>query len=95
MLVAAVDWELCENLAILPSPDVEEEAVVFDRLTMERERRLATEPPKMSPLLDPGRALKRLREMASRPKIAARERVLALGVAGAELLSVRNLNRPY
>ena len=45
-------------------------------------------------MAEPGRALKRLREIASKPKIAARERVVAVGVEGNEVLPVRNLNKP-
>lgn len=45
-------------------------------------------------MLDPGRAPKRLREMTSRPKIAARERD-AVGVVGRETEFVLNLNNPY
>lgn len=48
----------------------------------------------MSPLEEPGSALKRLREIASRPKMAARERALTVGVDGMELFPVRNLNNP-
>jgi hypothetical protein len=72
------------------------DAVVFDRLTVDaRVRRLATEPPNMS-LIDGGDlALNRFREMASRPKIPALDRMVLLGVAGAESLPVLNLNRPY
>lgn len=96
-LVAAVERERWENLAILPSFDVDAvDAVVFERLTTDdRVRRLAIEPPpNMSPLLEPTLALKRLREMTSNPKMPARDRWDALGVAGAESLPVLNLNNP-
>lgn len=49
------------------------------------------EPLKKSTLDEP---LKRLREIASNPKMWARERMLAVGVDGAEMLPVRNLNKP-
>lgn len=52
------------------------------------------EPPKMSPFAEPGRELKRFREMTSKLNICARERVVAVGVGGAEILPVRNLNKP-
>ena len=56
---------------------------------------LFIDPPKMSPLEAPGSALNRFREIASRLKIAARERELIVGVEGMELFPVRNLNKPY
>jgi hypothetical protein len=94
-LVAAVSVELerCEKAVKLPSELLgaetdDREADDFDR------REPLMEPPKMSPRLVPGKALKRLREMASSPKIAARERLM-VGVEGMELFPVRNLNRPY
>lgn len=48
----------------------------------------------MSPLPEPGSAPKRFRDIASRPKMAARERELAVGVDGTETFPVRNLNKP-
>lgn len=54
-----------------------------------------TEPPKTSllpPLVFPW---KRLREIASRPNIAAFERTLAVGVPGTDKLPVRKLKSPY
>jgi hypothetical protein len=94
-LVAAVsvEPERCEKRVKLPSellcaePD-DREPDDFDR------REPAMDPPKMSPRLAPGKALKRLREIASSPKIAARER-LTVGVEGTEFFPVRNLNKPY
>ena len=53
---------------------------------------LLIEPPKKSPMVDPGRELKILREIASRPNIATRD--LAVGVEGRDSLPVRNWNKP-
>ncbi len=53
------------------------------------------DPPKKSPIADPGRLLNRFREIASSPKIAARDRMLAVGVEGAEMCPVVNFNNPY
>jgi len=96
MLVAAVSVELerCEKRVKLVSELLcaetdEREADDLDR------REPFMDPPKMSPRAAPGKALKRLREMASSPKIAARERLIAVGVEGTEFFPVRNLNRPY
>lgn len=95
MLVAAVSVELerCENRVKLPSELLcaetdEWEVDDFDR------REPLMDPPKMSPRPVPGKALKMLREIASSPKIAARERLM-VGVEGMEFFPVRNLNRPY
>ena len=38
---------------------------------------------------------KRFRPITSKPKIAARDRMLAVGVEGRELFPVENLNNPY
>ena len=97
MLVAAVSVELeqCEKRVKLPSEllcaetDEREADDDLDR------REPFMDPPKMSPRPAPGKALKRLREMASSPNIAARERLIAVGVEGTEFFPVRNLNRPY
>ena len=96
MLVAAVSVEVerCEKRVKLPSEllcaDTDErEAEDLDR------REPLIDPPKISPRPLPGKALKRLREIASSPKIAARERFIVVGVEGTEFLPVRNLNRPY
>jgi hypothetical protein len=96
MLVAAVrvEVERCEKRVKLPSELLcaetdEREAEDLDR------REPLMDPPKISPRPLPGKALKRLREIASSPKIATRERLLAVGVEGTEFLPVRNLNRPY
>lgn len=67
------------------------------RLSVVRERRwLPTEPPKKSVMLAAAeREPKRLREITSRPKIAARERE-AVGVVGRlDVAFVLNLNKPY
>lgn len=50
------------------------------------------EPLKKSPMEDPGRPLKRFREIASRPKIDAFER--CVGVEGREFFPVLNSNNP-
>lgn len=50
------------------------------------------EPLKKSPMEDPGRLLKRFREIASRPKIDAFER--CVGVEGREIFPVLNSNNP-
>lgn len=52
------------------------------------------DPPKMSPLDEPGRAPKRFRVTASSENRAAREREEAVGVAGIEMFPVLNLNNP-
>ena len=49
---------------------------------------------KMTPQPFPGKALIWLREIASSPKIAARERLITVGVEGTEFFPMRNLNRP-
>lgn len=91
--MAAVDVDRVENLIALST-------VVMDcvdvRLVAERDRFglwLFNTPPKTSPALPvtPGN---RLRDMASKPNIAVLERVLAVGVDGAELCPVRNLKSP-
>lgn len=89
----AVEFDRCENLVRLPSPVVVLWVYVDVRLAVDLVRRwLLTDPPKKSPMDDPGRELKRFLEMASKPKIAALER--AVGVDGAEFLPVRNSNKP-
>ena len=95
ILVAAVIVELerCEKRVKLPSElGAETEEREVDDLDR---REPLMDPPKMSPRLLPGKALKRLREITSRPKIAARERLPAVGVGGREFFPVRNLKRPY
>jgi hypothetical protein len=97
MLVAAVSVELerCEKRVKLPSELLcaeTDECETDDDLDR---REPFMDPPKMSPRPAPGKALKRLREMASNPNIAARERLVAVGVEGTEFFPVRNLNRPY
>jgi hypothetical protein len=96
MLVAAVSVEVerCEKRVKLPSELLCAETDEREVDDLDR-RELLMDPPKMSPRPVPGKALKRLREIASSPKIAARERLLAVGVEGAEFFPVRNLNRPY
>lgn len=100
MDVAAVDEDVREKrLKLLPpvltvpvSVELRESVV---RESVVRERRWPLiEPPKKSPMLDPGRAPNRFRDMTSRPNIAARERD-AVGVVGRETPFVWNLNRPY
>ena len=95
ILVAAVRVELerCEKRVKLPSElGAETEERETDDLDL---REPLIDPPKMSPRLLPGKALKRLREITSSPKIAARERLVAVGVEGIEFFPVRNLKRPY
>lgn len=62
-------------------------AVVLVRLL------LFVEPPNIS-LATPGRELKRLREITSNPKMAARD-LFAVGVVGLEFCPVLNLKSPY
>lgn len=97
MVVAnvAVEFEQDENFMRLPSAVavvwVIVEALleaVFDLLCP------LIEPPKRSLFVEPGLLLKRLRDIASKPKIWALERKAAVGVGGADILPVRNLNRP-
>jgi hypothetical protein len=94
-LVAAVSVELerCEKRVKLPSELLCAETDEREVDDLERREPLM-DPPKMSPRPVPGKALKRLREMASSPNIAARERLI-VGVDGIEFFPVRNLNRPY
>lgn len=96
MLVAAVSVELerCEKRVKLPSELLGAETDEREADDLDR-REPFMDPPKMSPRPAPGKALKRLREMASSPNIAARERLIAVGVEGTEFFPVRNLNRPY
>ena len=95
MLVAAVSVEVerCEKRVKLPSELLCAETDECEVEDLDRRDPLMV-PPKMSPRPLPGKALKRLREIASSPKIAARERPLTVGVEGTEFLPVRNLNRP-
>jgi len=91
----AVEFERWENFVRLLSPVVVVCVYIDDRLVVDLVRLCPlTEPPKKSPIDEPGRVLKRFREMASKLKMAARERVLAFGVDGNELFPVRNLNNP-
>ncbi len=95
-LVAAVsvEPERCEKCVKLPSELLCAET--DERETDDLDRRVPLiDPPKMSPRPAPGKALKRLREMASSPNIAARERLIVVGVEGTEFFPVRNLNSPY
>jgi hypothetical protein len=96
MLVAAVSVELerCEKRVKLPSELLCAETDEREVDDLDRREPLI-DPPKMSPRPVPGKALKRLREMASSPNIAARERLIVVGVEGTEFFPVRNLNRPY
>ena len=96
MLVAvvSVEPERCEKRVKLPSELLGAETDEREADDLDR-RDPFMDPPKMSPRLAPGKALKRLREMASSPNIAARERLIAVGVEGTEFFPVRNLNSPY
>lgn len=96
MLVAAVSVELerCEKRVKLPSELLGAETDEREADDLDR-REPFMDPPKMSPRPAPGKALKRLREIASSPNIAARERLIAVGVEGTEFFPVRNLNKPY
>jgi hypothetical protein len=96
ILVAAVSVELerCEKRVKLPSELLGAETDEREADDLDR-REPFMDPPKMSPRPAPGKALKRLREIASSPNIAARERLIAVGVEGTEFFPVRNLNRPY
>jgi len=96
MLVAAVSVEVerCEKRVKLPSELLCAETDECEVDDLDRREPLI-DPPKMSLRPLPGKALKRLREMASSPKIAARERLVAVGVEGTEFFPVRNLNKPY
>jgi hypothetical protein len=96
MLVAAVSVELerCEKRVKLPSELLGAETDEREADDLDR-REPFIDPPKMSARPAPGNALKRLREMASNPNIAARERLIAVGVEGTEFFPVRNLNSPY
>jgi len=91
-----VEPERYENFARLPSAVVVVCVYVDDRLVDDFVRRwLPMDVPNMSPLDDPGRALKRFLDIASKLKICARDFALAVGVAGRESFPVRNLKRPY
>lgn len=96
IVVAANEELLRENLVSVLSPVTVESVYVDVRLATVLERRLPfVDPPKSSPTPAPERPLKRLREMASRPNIAALERVdAAVGVPGLESCPVWNLKRP-
>jgi hypothetical protein len=94
-VVAAVvvEFERWENFIKLLSPVLVVWVYMDDRLVVDFVRlRPLIEPPKKSPIDEPGRVLNRFREMASRPKIATRER--AVGVDGRESRPVRNSNNP-
>lgn len=89
-----VDPERYENFARLPSAVVVVCVYVDDRLADDFVRRwLPMDVPNRSALDDPGRVLKRFLDIASKPKICARDFVV--GVAGRESFPVRNLKRPY
>jgi hypothetical protein len=89
----AVEFERWENFIKLPSPVLVVCVYIDDRLVVDLVRLCPLiEPPKKSPIEEPGRVLKRFRDMASNPKMATLER--AVGVEGSELLPVRNSNRP-
>jgi hypothetical protein len=89
----AVEFERWENFMRLLSPVLVVCVYMDDRLVVDFVRLWPLmEPPKKSPTDEPGRALKRFREIASSPKIATRER--AVGVDGRESRPVRNSNKP-
>jgi hypothetical protein len=90
-----VEFERVENFVRLSSAVAVVWVIVDDLLTDDLDRlEPLTDPPNKSPFAEPGRAPKRFREMASKLNIWARERMLVVGVGGAEVLPVRNLNRP-
>lgn len=88
MVVAANDELLLEKRVSVLSAVVVVSVYVDARLATVRERlcEVLVDPEKMSP--PPDRPLKRLREMASSPKMAALERAEAVGVPGRESWSV-------
>ena len=90
--VAAVEVDRVENLIAL---SIVVTVCVDVRLTAERDRfglLLFNTAPKTSPLpVTPGN---RFRDIASKPNIVVLERMLAVGVDGAELCPVRNLKSP-
>lgn len=95
MVVAAVavEFERWENF-ILSVVVAVVEVYREERLVVERDLFLLCpfiDPEKKSPT-EPGRPLKRLRDIASRPNIATLER--AVGVVGSEFLPVLNSKRP-
>ncbi len=98
MEVAAVDVERDENLIMLSAvPVVVVSVRVDERLIADFERRWLPIDPSfpntsLSPL-DPGNAPNRFLEITSRPNKCARDRELT-GVAGREVVCVRNLNKP-
>ena len=97
--VAAVVVELREKRVMLLPAVLTVPVSVELRLSVVRDRRwLFIEPPKKSDTLAAAAAERepnRLREMTSRPNMAARER-LAVGVVGRlEVVFVLNLNKPY
>ena len=93
IVVAAVEFERLENFMRLPSAVSVVCVSVDERLVVDFVRLWPLiEPPKKSPMADPGRELKRLREIASSPNIATRD--FAVGVEGRESRPVRNWNRP-
>ena len=91
----AVEFDRCENLVRL-SPALVVCVYIDDPLLIVDLERLwtLTEPPKKSPIAEPGRPLNKFRDIASRPKMAVRDRLLAVGVDGREFCPVRNLNNP-
>jgi hypothetical protein len=92
-VVAAVELERCENFMRLLSPVDVVWVYIDERLFVDFVRLwLLIEPPKKSPMADAGRELKRLRDIASRPNIAALD--LAVGVEGRDSLPVRNWKKP-
>lgn len=91
-VVAAVEFDLDENFAKLPSPVVVVWVYIDDRLTVDVfPLRWLMDPAKKS-MAEPGRPLNRFREIASRPNMATRERLV--GVEGIEFLPVLNSKSP-
>lgn len=89
--VPPVEVLLCEDLRLF--------SVIPDVPVFTVELRLTTDFGRRELVIEPNTSeveLKRFRDIASRPKIAALDRPLAEadGVGGAELRPVRNLNKP-
>ena len=105
--VTAVETDRCENLKLsMVVVPVVWETSCDARLTRDLLRLWLLRPllfpsdkksSPLMPLFEPGaeRELKRLRDIASKLKIAARPRVLEVGVVGLDARSVRNLKSPH
>jgi hypothetical protein len=92
-VVAAVEFDLEENLVELPSPVVFVVCVYMDdRLMVDvLILRPLIEPAKKSET-DPGRLVNKFRDIASRPNRPTRERLV--GVDGREFFPVLNSKKP-